>query len=102
MEDFDFDLDDVVIFELPSFEDVEAFRERMRPRWDGWSDAVEQVSLFTARLEREADVAELLRAAQELVGMLGLESVPFYLDGRAYALEAPRPARTADLAARSK
>lgn len=94
-------MDDVVIFELPTFEDVEAFRDRLRLRWDGWSDAAEDVCLFAARLEAEADVAVLLREAQDVVAKVGLETIRFYLDGRAYVLEAPRPARTADLAARS-
>jgi hypothetical protein len=102
MDVLDFELDDVVMFELPSFEDAEAFRDRFRPRWDGWSDADDQVWLFAARLGEEADLATLLRQAQELVSDLGLTAVRFCLDGRVYMLEAARPRRSEDLAARSK
>jgi hypothetical protein len=97
----DFELDDVVIFELPTVEAVEAFRKRFRPRWDGWSDADGQVWLFTARLHPEADLAVLLREAHELSAELGLADVRFCLDGRLYVLDAPRPRRAADLAARA-
>ena len=37
MDDFDFELDDIVMFELPTFPDMEAFCDRFRPRWQGWS-----------------------------------------------------------------
>jgi hypothetical protein len=100
MDDFAFDLDDVVIFELPTFEDVEAFADRLRPRWDGWTHADEQLWLFTARLSAKADLAALLRAVQELLADLGLHVMRFLLDGRVYALEAAP--RSADVAARSK
>jgi hypothetical protein len=102
MDDLDLELDDAVLFELPTYEDVEAFLDRIRPRWEGWSDAEEDVWLFTARLERSGDLAPLLREAQELIAELGLDAIRFSLDGRAYLLDAARPTREADLAARSK
>jgi hypothetical protein len=102
MDILDFELDDVVIFELPTVEAVDAFRDRFRPRWDGWSDADGEGWLFTARLEPKADLAALLRAAQELVTELGLAPVRFCLDGRVFALEASRSSRLTDLAASSK
>jgi hypothetical protein len=101
MEDLDLELDDVVLFELPTHEDVEAFCDRIRPRWEGWSDAEENVWLVTARLERSGDLAPLLREAQELIAELGLDAIDFCLDGRAYRLDAARPPRAADLTARS-
>ncbi len=82
------ELDDVVIFELPTVEVVAAFRERLRPQWDGWSDADGQLWLFTARLEENAGVAALLREAQALAAEHGVPSIRFYLDGRLYTLEA--------------
>jgi hypothetical protein len=86
MDDLDFELDDIVIFELPTFEDVEAFCDRFRPRWDGWSHADEQVWLVTADLgEGAGDLASLLREAQ-----LGLPAIRYCLDGRVYVLEAAR------------
>ena len=62
MDDLDLQLDDVVLFELPTRELVEAFRRRIRPRWDGWSDTEEDVFLFTAELRESGDVAPLLRS----------------------------------------
>lgn len=89
MEDLDLELDDIVIFELPAFEDVEAFCERFRPRWAGWSHADEQVWLFTARLSTgDGDIASLLREAQELLSERRLAAVRYCLDGRVYVLEA--------------
>src|SRR5262245_13745017 len=102
MDVLDFELDDTVIFELPTDEAAEAFRERLRPRWDGWSDADDQLWLFTARLDVDADLAALLREAQELLAELDLAAVSFWLDGRVYVLDAARPLCSADLAARSK
>jgi hypothetical protein len=97
-------LDDFVIFELPTVEAVDAFRVRFRPHWDAWSDAVEHGWLFTARLPANADVAGLLREAQELLEELGVPPIRFYLDGRVYALESPRSpvSRPVDLAATSE
>jgi hypothetical protein len=88
MDDLDAQLDDVVLFELPAQEDVDAFCARLRPRWEGWSDADEDVWLFTAQLERGGDLAPLLRAAQELIAELGRDSIRFCLDGRIYLLRA--------------
>jgi hypothetical protein len=91
MDDLDFELDDIVIFELPTFEDVEAFCDRFRPRWDGWSHADEEVWLVTADLGTGAgDLASLLREAQDLVAELGLPAIRYCLDGRVYVLEAAR------------
>ena len=95
--DLDLALDDVVLFELQSPEDVEAFRERIRPRWEGWSDADGDLWLFTAQLAKSRDLAHLLREAQDLISQLGLDAIRFCLDGRIYVLDgAPR---TAELAA---
>jgi hypothetical protein len=99
MDDFDFELDDAVIFELPTHADVAAFCDRLRPRWEGWSDEDERVWLFSARVDANADLADLLREAQELIAELGLDTIRFYLDGRVYPLGAARSQRPADLAA---
>ena len=102
MDDPDFNLDDVVVFELPTVEDAAAFSARFSPRCDGWSQADEPVWLFAARLDTELDLAALLRDAQELVAELGLTAIRFCLDGRLYELKATKPRREADLAASSK
>jgi len=104
MDILDFALDDMVIFELPTVEALVTFRDRLRARWDGWSDADAQVWLFTARLSTEADLAGLLREAQYLLADLGVASIRFFLDGRLYTLESAEPpfSRRVDLAAKSE
>jgi len=88
--DDDYDFEDTLIFELPAFEDVEAFNDRFRQRWEGWSHADEDLWLFTAHVDGSGDIATLLREAQELVAELGLPSIRFCLDGRVYVLDAAR------------
>jgi hypothetical protein len=99
MDIVDFDLDDVVIFELATLADMVAFREHFRPQWDGWSDADETAWLFMIRLLATSDLAGLLREAQELVAELGLPDIRFSLDGRIYQLVAAQPPLQAGLAA---
>jgi hypothetical protein len=99
MDYLDFELDDAVLFELPTHEDVEAFCDRLRPSWEGWSDLDGDLWLFTAQLERSEDLAPLLREAQVLIAELGLDTIRFCVDGRIYLLDAAQPSRKADLAA---
>ena len=92
MDELDFQLSDVVLFELPSFEVAQAFRVRLRPRWPGWSHDIDPVWLFAAELGDETDdLALLLREAQVVVAELDLPAIVFVLDGRSYALEAAEP-----------
>jgi hypothetical protein len=102
MDELDLELGEWLIFELSTYVALEAFRDRFRPRWDGWSHSDEQMWLFSLWLENDADIAALLREAQELLREIDLPNVRFCLDGRVYALEAALPRTTADLAARSK
>ena len=81
-------LEDALIFELPTHEDVEAFGERFRSRFDGWSDGDGEGWLFFVRLEADSDLAGLLREAEELVGELRLDAIRFCIDGRIYVLVA--------------
>ena len=101
MDELDLQVD-VVVFELPAKEHVEAFCDRMRPRWEGWSDTDEAVCLFTADLDGSGDLAPLLREAQQLVADLGLTAISYWLDGRVYVLEAALSPAVSDLAAKSK
>src|SRR5262245_33239650 len=94
MHDLDLQLDDVVLFELPSLSDSDAFSARLRSRWPGWSDVDEGVWLFTAELlGGEGELAELLREAAELLVELGLTAIRFCVDGRVYILAAQRRRR---------
>jgi hypothetical protein len=80
--------EDVVVFELLTFEDVEAFCGRFRSRWPGWSYADADIWLFSIDLLAPTDdLPVLLHEARELVGELGLPSIRFHLDGRAYELD---------------
>ena len=88
--DLDLQLDDVVLFELPNPDDVEAFRSRIRPRWEGWSDADGDLWLFTAELEQSRDLAPLLREAQDPDLGARPRRDPLRLDGRIYVLDATR------------
>jgi hypothetical protein len=97
MDVFDLDLDDVVIFELPDLDGVEAFCDRLRPRWEGWSDADGDGWLVTATIRGSDELPSLLRTAEELVSELRLGEIRYCLDGRVYALQAARSAD--DLAA---
>lgn len=93
MDELDLQLSDVVLFELPTFEDSQAFRVRFRPRWPGWSVDDEGVWLFAADLsDARADLPQLLREAQDLMVERGLPAIRFVLDDRIYVLE---PAATA-------
>jgi hypothetical protein len=102
MDDLDLQLDDVVVFELPTHEHADAFCDRIRPRWEGWSDAEGDIWLFTAQLQTSLDLGPLLRETEQLAAELGLETIRFFLDGRVYLLEAERTLYVADVAAGSK
>jgi hypothetical protein len=87
-EHFDLQLDDVVLFELPSAEDAAAFRIRLRPHWPGWSHDDDEFWLFAADLSgAEADLPLLLREAQDVLAERGCLGIRFLLDGRVYELE---------------
>lgn len=91
MHELDLELDDVVMFELPTLPDSDAFAARLRSRWPGWSDVDENVWLFTAELMGgDGELAELLREAAELLVELGLTAIRFCVDGRLYILAARR------------
>lgn len=91
MDDLDLGLDDIVVFELPTSAHVDAFSERFRSWWEGWSHADEQVWLFAALVDTgDGNFASLLREAQELLAELGLAAIRFWVDGRVYVVEAAR------------
>lgn len=91
MDEVDLQLSDVVLFELPSYEDSQAFRVHFRPRWPGWSAEDEQVWLFAVDLgAAAAELPLLLREAQDLLADRGLPAIRFVLDSRIYVLDAAR------------
>jgi hypothetical protein len=100
--DLDRELDEMVLFELPTLACNAAFSLRFRSRWPGWSAHDDAGWLFAADLlEGEAGLAELLREAQELLEELELPEIRFCLDGRVYTLEPQRTRRRAIVASRA-
>ena len=92
MDEFELQLSDVVLFELPTFEDTQAFRIRFRPRWPGWSIADGELWLFAVDLiDSGDDLPQLLHEAQELLAERGLPAARFVLDGRVYQLDPAEP-----------
>jgi hypothetical protein len=87
MDELDLQLDDVLLFELSTFEESQAFRLRLRPRWPGWSHDDEQGWLFACELRDGEDLALLLREAEAILVELGRVAVRFLVDGRVYVLE---------------
>jgi hypothetical protein len=89
--DLDRELDDMVLFELPTLACNAAFSLRFRSRWPGWSAHDDVGWLFAAELVEDEDGLDvLLREAQELLEELDLPEIRFCVDGRVYTLEAQR------------
>lgn len=92
MDEFEQQFSEVVLFELPTFEDTQAFRARFRSRWGGWSHEDEELWLFAAELTGAGnELSQLLREAQEVLADRGVAAIRFVLDGRVYILESAEP-----------
>jgi hypothetical protein len=92
MDEFEQQFSEVVLFELPTFEDTQAFRSRFRSRWGGWSHEDDEVWLFAAELTGAGDeLSQLLREAQNVLADRGVPVIRFVLDGRVYLLESAEP-----------
>ncbi len=87
MYELDLQLDDIVLFELPTLECNEAFSARLRSRWPGWSAQEDAGWLFAVDLFGGGELAPLLREAQQLLEELAVPAIEFCLDGRVYTLE---------------
>lgn len=91
MYELDLQLDDIVMFELPTLACNAAFSLRLRSRFPGWSAHDDAGWLFAAELLEDGEgMAVLLREAQDLLDELGLPAIRFCLDGVVYTLEAQR------------
>ena len=90
MYELDLQLDDIVLFELPTLECSEAFSARLRSRWQGWSAQEDEGWLFAVDLFGGGQLAPLLREAEHLLEELGVPAIEFCLDGRVYTLEGRR------------
>ena len=99
MYELDLQLDDIVMFELPTLACNAAFSLRLRSRWPGWSAHDDAGWLFSAELLEDGEgLAVLLREAQDLLEELGLPAIRFCLDGVVYPLEAQRTRTPATVA----
>ena len=91
MYDLDLQLDEMVLFELPTLACNAVFSLQFRSRWPGWSAHDDTGWLFAVELGGGGEgLAVLLREAQGLLEELELPTIQFYLDGRVYGLEAER------------
>jgi len=89
--ELDLQLDDTVLFELPSVACSAAFTVQLRSRWSGWATHDPGGWLFAAELVGgKGELARLLREAQDLLEELGVDAIRFYLDGHVYVLEPQR------------
>jgi hypothetical protein len=84
-----YELDDLVLFELPVYADVDALSSRVRPRWRGWTRREDDLWLVAAEVDEDpADLATLLREVEAFVADEGLLAIRFCLDGRFHVMEA--------------
>jgi hypothetical protein len=84
-----YELDDLVLFELPVYADVDALSRRVRPRWRGWTRREDDLWLVAAEVDVDpADLATLLREVEAFVADEGLLAIRFCLDGRFHVMEA--------------
>ena len=93
---FDGPLSDVVLFEIPGFEDATDLCARLAVDWFSWVQAYDDLRFVAVMpLPDDGDLAVLLRTVQRWVGERGRGPIGFEVDGRRYALDAPEPASVA-------
>jgi hypothetical protein len=82
------ELNETLIFELPSRIQADALCERLRPRWHCDAYDCDEIVLVAAELRPHADdLGVLLRAAKLWAADSALPLMRFHLDGRSYVLE---------------
>jgi hypothetical protein len=81
-------LNDVVMFEIPGFEEATQLSARLAEDWFSWVQSHEQRRLVAVMLgPADGDLAVLLRTVQRWGAECGRVLIPFELDGRRYALD---------------
>jgi len=89
-------LNEVVLFEIPGFEDATQLCRRLGMDWLTWVQSNDSLRFVAVMLlPEEGDLAVLLRTVQRWIAGRGLDKVRFELDGRRYALDAGQAASTA-------
>lgn len=82
------ELNETLVFELPSWARAQGLRERLRPRWHCDSYDCGDVVLVAAELRPRADdLGVLLRAVKLWASDAAMPLLRFHLDGRSYVLE---------------
>lgn len=82
------ELNETLVFELPSWARAQDLRERLRTRWHCDSYDCGDVVLVAADLRPRADdLGVLLRTVKLWAGDAGIALMRFHLDGRSYVLE---------------
>jgi len=82
-------LNEVVLFEIPGFEDATGLAARLAEDWFSWVQTHDTLRLVAVMLrEDDGDLAVLLRTVQRWGSERGRAVIPFELDGRQYALDA--------------
>ena len=82
------ELNETLVFEVPSRTEAERLCERLRPRWHVNFYDCDDVALVAAELRRRSDdLAILLRAVKLWARDSQVGLVRFHLDGRPYVLE---------------
>jgi len=82
------ELNETLVFELPSSARAQDLCERLRPRWHCDSYECADVVLVAAELRPRADdLGLLLRAVKLWAGDAAMALIRFHLDGRSYILE---------------
>jgi hypothetical protein len=82
------ELNETLVFEVPSVTEGESLCERLRPRWHVDSYDCTDVVLVAAELRpADDDLAVLLRAVKLWALDAAVPLMRFHLDGRAYVLE---------------
>jgi hypothetical protein len=88
-------LNEIVLFEIQGLEEASEFCRRLAIDWLTWVQTCEGRRCVAVLLvPDEGDLAVLFRTVQRWLAEQGRGAMPFELDGRRYALHAPRPTRT--------
>jgi hypothetical protein len=85
-------LNEVVLFEIPGFDEATQLSARLAEDWFSWVQTHDRLRLVAVMLRAEdGDLALVLRSVQRWGAESGRGLIPFELDGRRYALDTGAP-----------
>lgn len=89
-------MNEVVMFEIPGFEDATQLSARLAEDWFSWVQSHDSLRLVAVMLRAdEGDLAALLRSVQRWGAERDRGLIPFELDGRRYVLDTGAPVSVA-------